>query len=86
LTSSLVNNKKIPFTTAGMAMISSSLNQVGVQAVSMGMLDKFFITTPNVSEIPTTDKANRVLRGVKFSAVLSGAVETIEMELEVRLD
>ncbi|MGL5049980.1 MAG: DUF3383 family protein, partial [Fusobacteriaceae bacterium] len=36
LTSSLVNNKKIPFNASGMAMISSSLNQVGVQAVSMG--------------------------------------------------
>lgn len=86
LTAALVNNKKIPFTTQGMAMISSALNQVGVQAVNMGMLDRFVVVTPKVSEIPTNDKANRVLRGVKFIATLSGAIETIEMELQVRLD
>lgn len=85
LTSTLVNNKKVPFTAPGMAMISSSLNQVGVQAVNMGMLDSFMVLTPNVSEIPTNDKANRVLKGVKFIATLSGAVETIEMELQVKL-
>lgn len=86
LTSALVNNKKIPFTTQGMAMVSAALNQVGVQAVDMGMLDKFVVITPQVSNIPTNDKANRVLRGVKFIATLSGAIETIEMELQVRLD
>lgn len=86
LTSALVNNKKIPFTTQGMAMISAALNQVGVQAVDMGMLDKFVAITPQVANIPTNDKANRVLRGVKFIATLSGAIETIEMELQVRLD
>ncbi|MGL5717430.1 MAG: DUF3383 family protein [Paraclostridium sp.] len=85
LTSTLVNNKKVPFTTPGMAMISSSLNQVGVQAVEMGMLDSFVVLTPAISSIPTNDKANRVLRGVKFIATLSGAVETIEMELQVKL-
>lgn len=85
LTSTLINNKKVPFTAPGMAMISSSLNQVGVQAVNMGMLDSFMVLTPIVSEIPQNDKANRVLRGVKFIATLSGAVETIEMELQVKL-
>ena len=85
LTSTLINNKKVPFTTPGMAMISSSLNQVGVQAVEMGMLDKFVVLTPSVTSIPQNDKANRVLRGVKFIATLSGAIETIEMELQVKL-
>ncbi|MGL5713874.1 MAG: DUF3383 family protein [Paraclostridium sp.] len=85
LTSTLVNNKKVPFTVQGMAMISSSLNQVGIQAVEMGMLDSFIVITPSVKDIPTNDKANRVLRGVKFIATLSGAVETIEMELQVKL-
>lgn len=85
LTSTLINNKKVPFTTPGMAMISSSLNQVGVQAVDMGMLDSFVVLTPTISSIPQNDKANRVLRGVKFIATLSGAVETIEMELQVKL-
>jgi hypothetical protein len=85
LTAVLVNNKKIPFTTQGIAMISGAMDQVGNAAVASGMLVSFLSITPKVSDVPTEDKANRVLRGVKFIATLAGAIETIEVELEVRL-
>lgn len=85
LTATLVNSKKIPFTTEGMGIVSASLSQVGVQGVNMDMLDSFRVQVPQIEDIPTNDKANRVLRGVKFIATLSGAVETIEMELQVTL-
>lgn len=85
LTSALVNSKKIPFTTQGMAVINSAMSQVGVVALGQGMLVDYIVVTPKVSDIPQNDKANRVLRGVRFIATLAGAVETIELELEVRL-
>lgn len=85
LTSALVNSKKVPYTTAGMAVISSAMNQVGVQAVSQGMLTSFKTITPPVDSIPTNDKANRVLNGVVFEGVLSGAIETISLEIVVKL-
>lgn len=85
LTSALVNSKKIPYTTQGMAIISSAMNEVGIQALNQGMLTEFRVITPKISEIPTNDKANRVLNGVKFIATLSGAVETINLEITVKL-
>lgn len=85
LTSALVNSKKIPFTTKGLATISNALSEVGSQAIAQDMLVSYEIVIPNADEIPTTDKANRVLRNVKFIGTLSGAIETIEMELQVKL-
>lgn len=85
LTSALVNSKKIPFTTKGLAIISNAMSEIGSQAVAQDMLVSYEVVVPNVDEIPQIDKANRVLRNVKFIATLSGAVETIEMELHVKL-
>ncbi|MGL5712744.1 MAG: DUF3383 family protein [Paraclostridium sp.] len=85
LTSALVNSKKVPYTTQGMAIISSAMNEVGVQALNQGMLTEFRVITPKIEDIPTNDKANRVLNGVKFIATLSGAVETINLEITVKL-
>lgn len=85
LTMALANNKKIAYTTPGMAIIKASLDEIGVQGVNQGMLDSFIVTTPKISEVPANDKANRVLRGVKFTANLSGAVDTIDLDLIVKL-
>lgn len=85
LTSALVNSKKIPFTTKGLAQVGNALSEVGAQGIAQDMLASYEVVVPSADEIPTTDKANRVLRNVKFIGVLSGAVETIEMELVVKL-
>ena len=85
LTSALVNSKKIPYTTKGLATIGNALSEVGAQAMVQDMLASYEVVIPNANEIPTADKANRVLRNVKFVGTLSGAVETIEMELVVKL-
>lgn len=85
LTAALVNSKKIAFTTIDLAKIVGAMDEVGLQAVTQGMLSEFISIVPKVADIPTNDKANRILRGVKFIATLAGAVETIELELQVRL-
>jgi len=85
LTSALANNKKIAYTTSGMSIIKTALDEIGVQGVNQDMLDSFVVTTPKISEISTNDKANRVLTGVSFTAVLSGAVDTIDLNLVVKL-
>lgn len=85
LTSALVNSKKIPYTTKGLATISNALSEVGAQAIEQDMLVSYEIVIPDADEIPVTDKANRILRNVKFIGTLSGAIETIEMELQVKL-
>lgn len=85
LTYALVNSKKIPFTNRGLATISSALDQVGVQAVQQDMLSSYSVSIPDISDIPLADKSNRVLRNVIFNAQLSGAVETISIELQITL-
>ena len=85
LTALLVNSPKIPYTTIGMATISGAMSLVGVSAQAQGMLDEFHIIVPDVADVPVNDKANRVLRGVKFIAKLAGAIDTIELELDVTL-
>lgn len=85
LTYALVNSKKIPFTNKGLAIISSALDQVGIQAVQQDMLSSYSVSIPDISDIPLADKSNRVLRNVIFNAQLSGAVETISIELQITL-
>lgn len=85
LTYALVNAKKIPFTNRGLARISSALDQVGVQAIQQDMLASYTISIPDVDDIPVADKANRVLNNVIFTAQLSGAIETISVELQITL-
>lgn len=85
LTYALVNSKKIPFTNKGLATISSALDQVGMQAVQQDMLSSYSVSMPDISDIPLADKSNRVLRNVIFTAQLSGAVETISVELQITL-
>jgi len=85
LTATLVNAKKIGFVTSDLGKIVTAMDEVGVVAVNQGMLESFYSVVPSVASIPTNDKANRVLRGVKFIATLSGAVETLELELQIKL-
>lgn len=85
LTYALVNSKKIPFTNKGLATISSALDQIGVQAIQQDMLSSYSVSIPDISDIPLADKSNRVLRNVIFNAQLSGAVETISIELQITL-
>lgn len=85
LTAALVNSKKIPFTNRGLSTIGNALSQIGIQAVQQGMLDSYDVFIPDADDIPVTDKTNRVLKNVTFTAKLSGAVETISVELQVIL-
>lgn len=85
LTALLLNMGKVMYTDRGLASISSTLNTVGAQAVAMGMLDRFYAEVPLVKDIPFNDKANRVLKGVKFNCWLTGAVESIDLEIPITL-
>lgn len=85
LTALLLNMGKIKYTDEGLASISATLNTVGGQAVAMGMLDRFYAEVPLAKDIPFNDKANRVLKGVKFHCWLTGAVESIDLEIPISL-
>jgi len=78
----LVNLPKVPYTNQGIDSIKSKIKRVLLQAVDLGILvnepDRpLIVTAPDILNIPTIDKTQRVLREVKFSGYFSGAVHKV---------
>lgn len=78
----LVRNNKIPYTDAGIAVIQAEVMRV----LSLGVANNFLsdnpqprVTVPRASQVPTNDKANRILRNVKFEATLAGAIHAVRI-------
>lgn len=76
----LVQNPKIPYTDAGIAAIESEVKR----ALSLGVTNDFLssnpaptTTVPKAADVSPTDKANRILRNVKFRATLAGAIHAV---------
>lgn len=72
--------EKIPFTNAGISLISSAVQARLTQSVEEGFLTDDpapEVFAPLASEINPTDKSNRLLAPVKFTATTTGAVNAI---------
>ncbi len=76
---------KIPYTDAGVTVIKNAIHGVLQLGVNRGLLDAGdpdngidppFVTAPKVADIPTADRANRLLPDVEFGARLAGAIHT----------
>jgi hypothetical protein len=80
---------KVPYTDAGVAIITSAVAGVLQQGVSRGLLDPGdpeneidppAVTAPKVADVPTSDRANRHLPDVFFSGRLAGAIHKTAIE------
>lgn len=76
----LVQNPKVPYTDAGIAVIQAEV----MRALALGVANDFLsndpaplVTVPKAADVPPTDKANRILRDVKFTATLAGAIHAV---------
>jgi hypothetical protein len=76
----LVNNPKVPYTDAGIAVIQAEV----MRALALGVSNDFLasdpaplVTVPKAADVPPADKANRILRNVKFTATLAGAIHAV---------
>ncbi len=84
----LVNQPKVPFTDAGIALIQSEINSVLQDGVSLGGLTTsppYTITVPKASDVSVADKGARTLNNVKFSATLAGAIHAVTVQGTVSL-
>ena len=73
----LVNNKKVPYTDAGAAMLENEVRAQLKAGVAVGLLaadPAFTVTVPRVAEIAPADRANRVFPNITFAATLAGAI------------
>ena len=77
----LINEKKIPFTDQGIAVIETELRNQVNNAIDIGLLiaGTEAYTIPLASALSTADKAVRLLDGIEFSANLAGAVHKVSI-------
>lgn len=76
---------KVPYTDAGIALVVAEVEKVLNQAFKMGIIadeegiPQYTITVPKRSEIAKNTIAQRILPDVKWTAVIAGAVEKVEI-------
>jgi hypothetical protein len=85
----LVNSEKVPYTDAGVDMVTGVMGGVLTDGVTVGGLDKGDgtaanpgpqVTAPKVTAIDPTIRATRKLTGIKFKARLAGAIHSLEID------
>jgi hypothetical protein len=76
----LVNNPKVPYTNSGIAVIQAEVKR----ALELGINNNFLsdnplpiVTVPLAQDVPPADKANRILRNVRFTATLANAIHAV---------
>jgi hypothetical protein len=76
----LVNSPKIPYTNTGIAMVESVVRARLQNAVGLNVIaddENLTVTVPDVADTDPTDRANRLLRDVRFTARLAGAIHKV---------
>lgn len=78
----LLNNPKVPYTDAGIASVQAEV----MKALSLGVSNNFLspspapmVTVPLAANVSNADKAARILRNVRFTATLTGAIHVVEI-------
>ncbi|HEV7717120.1 MAG TPA: DUF3383 family protein [Steroidobacteraceae bacterium] len=77
----LVGLEKLPYTQAGLEAAGAELHAQFLEGVAAGGIDgdsPIVIEVPNLADIDPADKAGRNLPGIRGSARLAGAVNTID--------
>lgn len=80
----LVNVDKIPYTNAGIDVVSNQVLGVLNTAIGMGILSgesgkEPVVTTPDVADVSAADKAARLLDDVIFTAYYAGAIHKVQI-------
>lgn len=91
------NRDKIPFTEDGLAMVKQTISETCVEALNAGIIgtgydqdnvlieNGYKIEMPALSSIPKADKAKRILRDVKVTFLLAGAIQVINIMNDIQL-
>lgn len=78
----LANLAKVPFTDAGIAIIEAEVRgvlQLGIDNDILAADPAPTVTVPLAADVSLTDKANRFLPDVEFTATLAGAIHSLEI-------
>jgi hypothetical protein len=73
-----LDQEKVPFTATGLAQVEGQIRAALAAAEASGLITSgWTVTMPSLTGYSTVDKAARILRTVKFSATLQGAVHSV---------
>ncbi len=73
-----LNQEKVPFTATGLAQIESQIRAALSASEASGLITSgWSVTMPSLVGYSAVDKAARVLRTVRFTATLQGAVHSV---------
>lgn len=78
----LVNNPKIPYTDSGITAVESQIRRALQQGIDNNFIatdPAYQIFVPSAASVPAIDKANRILKNVKFTATLAGAIQAVQI-------
>lgn len=78
----LVNNNKVPYTDAGIAVIEAQVRKSLQQGIDQNFIANDpapIVTVPRAANVSSNDKANRILRNVTFQATLAGAIHVVRI-------
>lgn len=78
----LLNAEKVPFTATGLSMIESAIRAALTAAEGTAsnpglVAPGWTVTMPSLTGYSSVDKAARVLRTITFSAVMTGAIDSV---------
>jgi hypothetical protein len=88
----LVRSAKVPYTDGGIKGIEDKVKEIlqigqdrgGISPTAFDsdgvQIGGFFTSVPALEDIPSNDKANRVLNDVKFTAFLAGAIHKVVIQ------
>ena len=79
----LVNSPKVPYTDAGITSIEAQIRRALGQGVNNNFISpdpEPIVTVPKAANVPSADKAARILRNVTFQATLAGAIQAIRIQ------
>lgn len=74
----LANSDKIPFTDVGITALENEVRAQLEEAVGNNVItSEYTVSPPAAADVSDTDKANRVLGDLDFTATLAGAIHTV---------
>lgn len=79
----LLNNNKVSYTDAGIAVIEAEVRralQRGIDQDFIAESPEPTVTVPKAADVPPNDKANRILRNVRFQATVAGAIHAVNIQ------
>lgn len=76
-----INEEKVPYTDDGIASIENEMRRALRLGVNNTIItEDYTVTVPAAADIPAADKANRILEGMEFTAILAGAIHKTRIE------